>query len=101
MNEQHSHDQFACWCENTLAHQAAAITDGKDNIEKFKTLIEKLNGELGAHSAEMDQLKKDIVDNAEGQKDATELRNKENDEFETSKNARCNAQEHWKWQSRC
>ena len=42
-----------------MARKAAAITDGKDNIEKLQTLIEKLNGELGAHSAEIDQLKKD------------------------------------------
>jgi septal ring factor EnvC (AmiA/AmiB activator) len=84
--EQQSYDKFACWCENTLARKAAAITDGKDNIEKLQTLIEKLNGELGAHSAEIDQLKKDIADNLEAQKDATELRTKENDEFETTKN---------------
>jgi chromosome segregation ATPase len=84
--EQQSYDKFACWCENTLARKAAAITDGKDSIEKLQTLIEKLNGELGAHSAEIDQLKKDLADNAKGQKEATELRNKENADFETSKN---------------
>jgi hypothetical protein len=84
--EQQSYDKFACWCENTLARKAAAITEGKDNIEKLQTLIEKLNGELGAHGAEIDQLKKDIAENAAAQKDATELRTKENDEFETAKN---------------
>jgi hypothetical protein len=84
--EQQSYDKFACWCENTLARKAAAIADGKDNIEKLQTLIEKLNGDLGAHSAEIDQLKKDIAQNLAAQKEATELRTKENDEFETSKN---------------
>merc|ERR1712146_546159 len=74
--EQQSYDKYACWCENTLARKAAAITEGKDNIEKLQTLIEKLNGDLGAHSAEIDQLKKDIADNLAAQKEATELRNK-------------------------
>jgi hypothetical protein len=84
--EQQSYDKYACWCESTLARKAAAISDGKDSIEKLQTLIEKLHGDLGAHSAEIDQLKKDIAANLKAQKEAQELRKKENNEFETSKN---------------
>lgn len=83
--EQQSYDKYACWCENTLARKAKAITDAKDLIEKLQKTILKLNGDLGAHSAEIAQLKKDIAQNLESQKEATEVRNKENNEYENSK----------------
>merc|ERR1712048_1208998 len=40
----------------------------------------------GARSAEIAQLKKDIAANLEAQKEATEMRNKENGDFEREKN---------------
>jgi len=85
-SEQQSYDKYACWCENTLARKAAAISDAKDLIETLQKRIEKLEGDLGAHGAEIVQLKKDIADNLEAQKDATTMRNKENDEFDAHKN---------------
>jgi len=83
--EQQSYDKYACWCENTLARKAAAITEAKDTIEKLQNEIEKLNGDLGAHGAEIAQLQKDLAQNAEAQKEATEVRDKENAKFEEDK----------------
>lgn len=83
--EQQSYDKYACWCEKTLARKAKAIGDEKDLIEKMQKLILKLKGDLGAHGAEIAQLKKDIGENKEAQKEATEVRKKENDEYEASK----------------
>lgn len=83
--EQQSYDKYACWCENTLARKAKAITDAKDLIEKLQKTILKLNGDLGAHSAEIQQLKKDIAQNLEAQKEANEVRGKENNEYENEK----------------
>jgi hypothetical protein len=84
--EQQSYDKYACWCENTLARKAKAISDAKDLIEALTKTILKLKGDLGAHSAEIAQLKKDIAQNLEAQKEASEVRNKENDEYENTKN---------------
>lgn len=84
--EQQSYDKYACWCENTLARKAKAITDAKDLIEKLQKTILKLNGDLGAHGAEIQQLKKDIAQNLEAQKEANEVRGKENNEYENEKN---------------
>jgi peptidoglycan hydrolase CwlO-like protein len=84
--EQQSYDKYACWCENTLARKANSISEGKDTIDKLQKQIEKLKGDLGAHSAEIDQLKKDIAANLEAQKEAAEVRDKENSEFESGKN---------------
>jgi hypothetical protein len=83
--EQQSYDKYACWCENTLARKAAAISEAADTIEKLQNEIEKLNGDLGAHGAEIAQLQKDLAQNAEAQKEATEVRDKENAKFEEDK----------------
>jgi len=83
--EQQTYDKYACWCENTLARKAAAISEAKDTIDKLQLEIEKLNGDLGAHGAEISQLNKDIAQNAEAQKEATEVRDKENAKFEEDK----------------
>jgi hypothetical protein len=40
-----------------------------------------LKGEIASHGAEIDQLNKDIAQNIEAVKEATELRNKENKEY--------------------
>jgi hypothetical protein len=84
--EQQSYDKYACWCENTLARKANSISEGKDAIDRLQKQIEKLKGDLGAHSAEIDQLKKDIGANLEAQKEAAEVRSKENSEYESGKN---------------
>jgi len=84
--EQQSYDKYACWCENTLARKAAAISDAKELIDKLQRSIEKLKGDLGAHAAEIAHLKKDIAANLESQKEATEMHNKENSDLEREKN---------------
>jgi len=54
-------------------------------------LIEKLKGEIASHGAEIAQLGKDIAANLAAQKEATELRNKEHDEYseERSESEQC------------
>lgn len=86
MKEQQSYDKYACWCEKTLARKAKAISDEKDLIEKMQNLILKLKGDLGSRGAEIVQLKKEVGENKEEQKEASEVRKKENVEYETSKN---------------
>jgi len=48
-------------------------------------LIKKLKGELGAHSSEVEQLKKDIKENEEAQQEASEVRAKENEDYVADK----------------
>jgi len=79
--EQSSYDKYACWCEDTLARKAADIGAEKALIGELGQLIIKLKEEISAHAAEIVQLKKDIAANIEAQREATEVREKENAEY--------------------
>jgi hypothetical protein len=83
--EQKSYDKYACWCEATLERKAKDIADAKAKIAALSELILKLKGDLGAHSADIASLKKWIAENLAAQKEATEVRDKENAEFEAEK----------------
>lgn len=85
VTEQTSYDKFACWCEDTLAKKAEDITTAKNSIEELRTRIVKLGGELGSHRAEIIQLGKDVAQNKESQKEATEIREKETEAYEGEK----------------
>merc|ERR1719502_1701784 len=83
--EQKSYDKFACWCEKTLARKAADISAAKERIEELQNLIYQLKGDLGSHGAEIKQLEKDIAANLEAQREATEVRDKENGEYQSER----------------
>jgi len=83
--EQKSFDKYACWCEQTMQDKVKDIAAEKTTVEKMDTLIKKLKGELGAHSSEVEQLKKDIKENEEAQQEASEVRAKENEDYVADK----------------
>eukprot|EP00747_Dinoflagellata_sp_TGD_P138688 gnl/TRDRNA2_/TRDRNA2_175812_c2_seq16.p1 gnl/TRDRNA2_/TRDRNA2_175812_c2~~gnl/TRDRNA2_/TRDRNA2_175812_c2_seq16.p1 ORF type:complete len:711 (+),score=252.91 gnl/TRDRNA2_/TRDRNA2_175812_c2_seq16:71-2203(+) len=84
-SEQQSYDKFACWCERTLGNKAKDIEDAKTGLEEMQKLIMELKGEVGTHTAEIAQLKKDVAKNKQDQKDATSLRSKEHEEYDAEK----------------
>merc|ERR1719498_1225340 len=75
--EQEDFDKYACWCEKTMERKAGDISAAKELITETEILIKKLKGEIASHGAEIDQLNKDIAQNNEAVKDATEVRDKE------------------------
>jgi len=79
--EQEDFDKYACWCEKTMERKAGDISAAKELIGETEILIKKLKGEIASHGAEIDQLKKDIAQNAAAVQDATELRTKEHKEY--------------------
>merc|ERR1719355_207308 len=79
--EQEDFDTYACWCEKTMERKAGDISSAKELIDETQILIKKLKGEIASHGAEIDQLNKDIAQNIEAVKEATELRNKEHKEY--------------------
>jgi len=84
-NEQSSFDEYACWCEKALERKAGDISSAKELIGETEILIAKLKGEIASHGAEVAQLKKDIAKNLAGQKEASEMRQKEYSEYNEEK----------------
>jgi peptidoglycan hydrolase CwlO-like protein len=80
-SEQESYDKFACWCEESLGKKAEDITKGKKTIEELQQKVVKLKGECGSHSAEIEHLTKAVAENKAAQKEATEIREKEKEEY--------------------
>jgi len=83
--EQKSFDKYQCWCEDTLGRKAADISKNKEDIAKFEEEMKELNGEIGAHGAEIKNLKKLIAANLASQQEATEIREKESGEYNDEK----------------
>merc|ERR1719420_828686 len=83
--EQKVYDKFACWCEKTLARKAAAIDAAKETIDKTQREIIELKGKLGELGASIKQLEKEIAENEAARKEATEIREKENEDYEIEK----------------
>lgn len=80
-----SYDKYACWCEETLKRKVSDMDAAKESLKTLQASITKNNAEVSAHQAAIANLKTSIKDNFESQNDATELRAKENAEFEKSK----------------
>jgi len=75
--EQKSYDKYACWCEDTLARKAKDIADAKELIPELQNNIVKYKSEIAAIKAEIVQLNKDIRENKQAQREATEARDAE------------------------
>lgn len=76
-----AYDKYACWCEETLATKAADIAKAKTDIENMRRLYIKLGGELASLEVDIKQIKKDLAQNLESQKEAKEIRDKELEEY--------------------
>merc|ERR1719183_1489303 len=89
--EQAEFDTYACWCKKTMERKANDISEAKQLITELNILIKKLKGEIASHQAEIEQLNKDIAQNAAAQKDAAAVRDKEYKEYsgERSESENC------------
>merc|ERR1719262_1074105 len=83
--EQKVYDKFACWCEKTTARKAGAIEEAKTSIEKLSEKVLSLKGSTAKLKAEIEGLNKNIADNNQAQKEATEIREKETADYQGAK----------------
>jgi peptidoglycan hydrolase CwlO-like protein len=79
--EQKAYDKYACWCESTLGRKATDISDGKASVDELQETITKTKADLAAHTSEITDVKKMIAANIASQREATELRTKEHNEY--------------------
>merc|ERR1719321_2170033 len=83
--EQKTYDKFACWCDKQFKDKAAAIDLAKETIDTTQREIIELKGKLGELGATIKQLNKEIAENQEATKEATGVREKENEDYEAEK----------------
>lgn len=79
--EQKLYDEYACWCEDTLAEKAAAIDEAKETIEDSQKEVTRLGGDLAESGVHIKQLGKEIAENEAGRAKAKEIRDGEHTEY--------------------
>jgi len=80
--EQKTYDKYACWCETITAKKAAAIAEAKATMRELGQEILTLKGKVATLTSEIQQLLADMEENEKAQKEATEIRSKENAAFQ-------------------
>mmetsp|Transcript_40733 Transcript_40733/g.93729 ORF Transcript_40733/g.93729 Transcript_40733/m.93729 type:complete len:684 (-) Transcript_40733:72-2123(-) len=75
-------NKYACWCEKASMAKAEAIETAEDELKSLGILILKLKGGVATLASEIQQLSKQLEENAEAQAEATSLRQKENEAFQ-------------------
>jgi len=83
--EQKVFDTYACWCEETTDKKSKAIVDAQKEMKRVGTMILQLKGMVAVADGEIKTLSKEIAQNEDGQKRATTIRQKQNEEFQAEK----------------
>lgn len=80
--EQQLFDKFQCWTERSVKESRKTIGESEDTLDKMEQDINRLASEIASSKEEITHLEGEIKANEQSQKDATEMRKKEQDSFE-------------------
>jgi len=83
--EEKVYNKYACWCEKTTERKVNSIDLGKTNIESLSNKILETKGKLETLDNEISKLQSDIKEVLAAQKEAQQLREKENAAFQAEK----------------
>eukprot|EP00933_Yihiella_yeosuensis_P048226 TRINITY_DN4431_c0_g3_i1.p1 TRINITY_DN4431_c0_g3~~TRINITY_DN4431_c0_g3_i1.p1 ORF type:complete len:675 (+),score=227.40 TRINITY_DN4431_c0_g3_i1:43-2067(+) len=83
--EQKAYDKYVDWCKETTDTANKEIGEAKAIIDEQTAIIEKMSGKGGASGAEIEYLKKSIVENEKSVKEAQTIRSKEKAKFDEVK----------------
>lgn len=83
--EQRSFDEYACWCERTIANKTKVVAEKKVAVDKKEREMQELEAVIASLGAEIKNLEADIGENIESQREATEVREKESTEYDEEK----------------
>lgn len=79
--EEQIYNKYACWCEKTSERKGEAIEKAQDDLRALGQTILKLKGKVATLTAEIQLLAENIAANEAEQEAATNLRQKENEDF--------------------
>merc|ERR1719329_796508 len=75
-------DNHKCWCETNEKEKKQAIVDGNARLERLAATIEEGNARAAQLETEIGELKDEIAENEEAVEKATQMREKEKEEFD-------------------
>merc|ERR1719454_351801 len=83
--EKESFEKYADWCKETIKTANTEIDEARKIIAEQTAIVEKMSGKAGAALAEVEYLKKSIIENGDSQKQAETVRSKERAKYEEAK----------------
>merc|ERR1719329_996044 len=75
-------DNHKCWCETNEKEKKQAIVDGNARLERLAAAIEEGTARAAQLETEIGELKDEIAENEEAVEKATQMREKEKEEFD-------------------
>merc|ERR1719503_332109 len=75
-------DNHKCWCETNEKEKKQAIVDGTAALERLAATIEEGTARAAQLETEIGELKDEIAENEEAVEKATQMREKEKEEFD-------------------
>merc|ERR1719329_1267785 len=75
-------DNHKCWCETNEKEKKQAIVDGNARLDRLAAAIEEGNARAAQLETEIGELKDEIAENEEAVEKATQMREKEKEEFD-------------------
>lgn len=79
--EKKMYDEFGCWCTKTSDRKATAIHDARDELRQLASKINELKSEVSSLVTGIEDDVASAIDNEKEQKEATEIRQEENELF--------------------
>jgi len=76
-------DKFVCYCTTNTEKLTAAIDTGRSNIGDYEATMKELSGSNAALELEIKDLKEDLEENQKAIADATGVREKETEEYQS------------------
>lgn len=84
--EQQLFDKYQCWCERSVKESHATIAASEETLEEMESEINRLSSEIASETEDIAHKVKNIAANEKSQKDATEQRHQEQEDFEMELN---------------
>jgi hypothetical protein len=83
-NDKELHDKMVCWCTTNRADKTESISSGKQSVSSLTARIEEDKATIGKLETQLEELEKERSNNKNSLDQATEMRAKQNDEYDAA-----------------
>lgn len=82
--EQKAYEEYVDWCQNGATDKEWEIKTAKENVAELQATIEKATADIENYASKIEELAAAVTANEADLKAATDIRNKENEDFKAS-----------------